>query len=248
MDNSLLLDEALLAQDQGTGDGNIADEMVEDQMLEQEVDKDNKEYQEEEEKKRKAYSEILKITLDPDPIDPKTNKPFQDNKSKFIYKMEKWSKFTQDTGYSDEPDCPGSIDYPKNMNQLPIVVEKWGGIGGCGFKVWDDKGTKYWVDIDTRFNNLKKIDSSNKQSILQTIGEEDRGPECLSTLFPQGYTTIENGSLILPNSTIPTKNILGGRKSKKTKKIIKTRKYKKTKKAKKSKKSKKTRKSKKIRK
>jgi hypothetical protein len=56
MDNSLLLDEALLAQDQGTGDGNIADEMVEDQMLEQ----DNKEYQEEEEKKEKIILKYLK--------------------------------------------------------------------------------------------------------------------------------------------------------------------------------------------
>ena len=85
----------------------------------------------------------------------------------------------------------------------PFKVSKWGGVGGCGFDIWFDengKREKRWIDLHTVLNFIKAVkmknfmgidvDDPERNKILDKEGDlkkNNRGPECLIKLFPDGY-------------------------------------------------------------
>jgi hypothetical protein len=72
----------------------------------------------------------------------------------------------------------------------PFKVSKWGGFGRCGFDIWFDengKREKRWIDINNLYNIIFKIDDGEKNNIVQKLNPWKRTPECLTTLFPDGY-------------------------------------------------------------
>jgi len=75
-------------------------------------------------------------------------------------------------------------------NKISFSVSKWGGVGGCGFEIWDHKRNKYWIDVDDN-NIIKKItegpQAKEKQALLVTIPKEERTFDSLFTLFPEGF-------------------------------------------------------------
>ena len=73
--------------------------------------------------------------------------------------------------------------------KISFSVSKWGGVGGCGFEIWDHKRNKYWIDVDD--NIIKKItegpQAQEKQALLDTIPKEERTFDSLFQLFPEGF-------------------------------------------------------------
>jgi hypothetical protein len=93
---------------------------------------------------------------------------------------------------------PSDFDCPEMFG--PFKVSKWGGVGGCGFDIWFDengKREKRWIDLHTILNFVKAVkmknfmgidvDDTERKKILDNLKENNRGPECLIKLFPDGY-------------------------------------------------------------
>lgn len=212
--DGLLFEDAML----GPRDGNM---LGEDMLL-------NQEYNQEQQALQKQQKEYARITS-----------YCQDQTIPLNKRKQAWSTFTQGPYYVGDPGCPAFFG--------DFNVSKWGGIGGCGFNIWDENGNKYWIDVDTIFNLAQDVkegpDAANKQNILMSINEENRTPDCLFTLFPQGYKITETGplKLPLPPEPSPAPAPMGGKKRK-------SRKMRKTKKSRKSRNSRKNRKNRKSRK
>jgi len=93
---------------------------------------------------------------------------------------------------------PSDFECPEMFG--PFKVSKWGGVGGCGFDIWFDengKREKRWIDLHTILNFVKAVkmknfmgidvDDTERKKILDNLKENNRGPECLIKLFPDGY-------------------------------------------------------------
>lgn len=115
-------------------------------------------------------------------------------------------------------------DFPCPPNFGMFTVSNWGGFGGCGFEIFDTDGNKYWIDINPIYNLMKAVkegpDYATKQGKLNEISEENRTPEALFAIFPDGYKTSATGDLIMPTQAAAAGG--GKKKSKKSRKIRKT--------------------------
>jgi hypothetical protein len=220
--------------------------MVDNMMFNQEMQEDrmlNREFTQEAKalaRQRQKLLNTVKLTRD-------YNKPLNS-------RQQIWSNYVMETGSSGAPDCTGLY-----FGEFQVIT--WGIFGGCGFNIWDVNNNKYWIDVDTIYNLAKEVkegpDAANKQSILAQIPDQNRTPDCLYLLFPEGYKATAGGPLKTRTNSMSTfagvgmgqpvsgvgmgQPVSGGRKNK-TKKSRKFKKVKKSRKIKKVKKSRKSRK------
>jgi hypothetical protein len=112
-------------------------------------------------------------------------------------------------------------DFPCPPNFGEFTVKNWGGFGGCGFEIFDKDNNKYWIDINPIYNLIEAVkegpEADKKQQILNGISEQDRTPEALFTIFPDGYRSLYNGDLKMPKGGAKKKS----KKSRKTRKTNK---------------------------
>lgn len=112
-------------------------------------------------------------------------------------------------------------DFPCPPNFGNFTVSNWGGFGGCGFEIFDKDNNKYWIDVNPIYNLIKAVkegpEADKKQQILNGISEQDRTPEALFTIFPDGYRSLYNGDLKMPKGGAKKKS----KKSRKTRKTNK---------------------------
>jgi hypothetical protein len=127
---------------------------------------------------------------------------------------DKYAEFYAGTDF--EFRCPSNLYI---NSKTSVNSSKWGGIGGCGFNIWDVNGKKYWIDIDKYYNIISGIkegpDAEQKNIILMKIPEHNRTIDCLTKIFTDGFKTSESSELIKEGDAIP---LSAGRKTKKSRK------------------------------
>ena len=153
-----------------------------------EIEKLEKQYKEEQAKFRK---EVAITTQD-------TTIPYEKRLKYAIEKLEEWEK--QKTGKWSwaKKDFYNDWEPPETFG--PFKVSRWGGVGGYGFELWIDKDgsrQKRWIDILKMFNIVHAVkkpkwpfgdeDDTETKTILESLHNSERGPHCLSKLFPNGY-------------------------------------------------------------
>lgn len=81
-------------------------------------------------------------------------------------------------------------------------VINYGMFGGCGFDIWDESDTRWWIDIKSSQGSGGTIDKATEQGGGKKVrtpatGVELTNPETLNnpSLFPNGYKVTNNGIL-----------------------------------------------------
>jgi hypothetical protein len=113
---------------------------------------------------------------------------------------------------------PNDVPCPEKFG--PFSVSKWGGIGDCGFNIWEPsskdatKKNKFWIDVDPIFNvadvvkdetnaflSVGAVESPEKNEALNKLTKEfrtpDKTPNFFDLLFPNGYYSSETSTELI---------------------------------------------------